>query len=92
MPGRGGGPSFAEAVREAIARWDLDHDAQASIVVEVPQELGYAALQSVAAEIVAYHDAWFIVGGAVAFVSVRVPASDWALCSRERYGALNHSG
>ena len=57
MPGRGGGPSFAEAVREALARWDLDEDAQAAIVVDLPQELGYAALQSVAAEIVAYHDA-----------------------------------
>ena len=57
MPGRGGGPSFAEAVREASARWDLDPDAQAAIVVDLPQELGYAALQSVATEIVAYHDA-----------------------------------
>ena len=56
MPGRGGGPSFAEAVREALARWDLDEDAQSAIVVDLPQELGYAALQSVAAEIVAYHD------------------------------------
>jgi ethanolamine utilization protein EutA len=57
MPGRGGGPSFAEAVREAQARWDLDEDAEAAIVVDLPQELGYAALQSVSAEIVAYHDA-----------------------------------
>ena len=56
MPGRGGGPSFAEAVREAQVRWDLDEDAQAAIVVDLPQELGFAALQSVAAEIVAYHD------------------------------------
>ena len=57
MPGRGGGPSFAEAVREALARWDVDEDAQAAIVVDLPQELGFPALQSVAAEIVAYHDA-----------------------------------
>ena len=40
-----------------VSRWDLDEDAQAAIVVDLPQELGYAALQSVAAEIVAYHDA-----------------------------------
>jgi ethanolamine utilization protein EutA len=57
MPGRGGGPSFAEAVREAVLRWDLDDDAQAAIVVDLPAELGYAALQSVAAEIVGYHEA-----------------------------------
>jgi ethanolamine utilization protein EutA len=57
MPGRGGGPAFAEAVGEALSRWDLDEDVQAAIVVDLPQELGYAALQSVAAEIVAYHDA-----------------------------------
>ncbi len=56
MPGRGGGPSFAEAVREALKRWDLDDDPQAAIVVDLPQELGYAALQAVAADIVAYHD------------------------------------
>lgn len=57
IPGRGGGPAFAEAVGEALGRWDLDEDVQAAIVVDLPQELGYAALQSVAAEIVAYHDA-----------------------------------
>jgi len=57
IPGRGGGPPFATAVREAMARWDLDDDAQVAIVVDLPQELGYPALQAVAAEIVAYHDA-----------------------------------
>jgi ethanolamine utilization protein EutA len=56
MPGRGGGPSFATAVREALVRWDLEDDAQAAIVVDLPQELGYAALQAVAAEIAEYHD------------------------------------
>ena len=56
MPGRGGGPSFADAVREALARWDLEDDVLAAIVVDLPQELGYAALQSVAAEMVAHHD------------------------------------
>jgi ethanolamine utilization protein EutA len=57
MPGRGGGLSFAQAVRESVARWDLDEDVQAAIVVDLPAELGYAALQSVAAQIVDYHDA-----------------------------------
>ena len=57
MPGRGGGPSFAEAVRQAMARWDLEEDSQPAIVVDLPQELGYAALAAVAAEIVAFHDA-----------------------------------
>ena len=57
MPGRGGGPSFAVAVRDALARWDLEDDAQAAIVVDLPQELGFSALQAVAADIVAYHDA-----------------------------------
>ncbi|HSE08584.1 MAG TPA: ethanolamine ammonia-lyase reactivating factor EutA [Nocardioidaceae bacterium] len=56
MPGRGGGPSFADAVHEALARWDLEEDAVAAIVVDLPQELGYPALQAVAAEVVAYHD------------------------------------
>jgi ethanolamine utilization protein EutA len=56
MPGRGGGPSFASAVRDALARWDLEEDAQAAIVVDLPQELGYSALQAVASEIVDYHD------------------------------------
>lgn len=57
IPGRAGGPPFASAVREAMARWDLDEDAQVAIVVDLPQELGYPALQAVAAEIVEYHDA-----------------------------------
>ena len=56
MPGRGGGLPFAAAVHEALGRWDLEADAQAAIVVDLPQELGYAALQAIAAEIVAYHD------------------------------------
>jgi ethanolamine utilization protein EutA len=56
MPGRGGGPPFAAAVAEALTRWDLEEDAQAAIVVDLPAELGYAALQAVAADIVAYHD------------------------------------
>jgi ethanolamine utilization protein EutA len=56
MPGRGGGPSFTAAVREALARWDLEDDVLAAIVVDLPQELGYAALQSVAADMVDYHD------------------------------------
>jgi ethanolamine utilization protein EutA len=57
MPGRGGGPSFGDAVRDAMARWDLDDEAQSAIVVDLPAELGYPALQAVAAEIVAFHDA-----------------------------------
>lgn len=57
MPGRGGGPSFATAVHEALVRWDLDADVQAAIVVDLQTELGYPALQAIAAEIVAYHDA-----------------------------------
>jgi ethanolamine utilization protein EutA len=57
MPGRGGGPSFAAAVHEALVRWDLEDDVLAAIVVDLPQELGYAALQSVAADMVAFHDA-----------------------------------
>jgi ethanolamine utilization protein EutA len=56
MPGRGGGPSFATAVHEALVRWDLEDDVLAAIVVELPSELGYAALQAVAEEMVAYHD------------------------------------
>jgi ethanolamine utilization protein EutA len=56
LPGRGGGLSFAAAVREAMGRWDLDEDAETAIVVDLPTELGYPALQAVAAEIVAYHD------------------------------------
>jgi ethanolamine utilization protein EutA len=57
LPGRGGGLSFAAAVREAMGRWDLDEDAEAAIVVDLPTELGYPALQAVAAEIVEHHDA-----------------------------------
>lgn len=57
MPGRGGGPTFAAAVHEALVRWDLEDDVLAAIVVELPSELGYAALQAVADEMVAYHDA-----------------------------------
>ncbi len=56
MPGRGGGPSFAVSIAAALDRWDLTPDAQAAIVVELPTELGFAALQAVAAEIIAYHD------------------------------------
>lgn len=57
LPGRGGGLPFAAAVREAMGRWDLDDDADAAIVVDLPAEMGYPALQAVAAEIVAFHDA-----------------------------------
>ena len=57
MPGRGGGPSFAAAVHEALRRWDLEEDMPAAIVVDLPSELGYAALQAVADDMVAYHDA-----------------------------------
>lgn len=57
MPGRGGGPSFAEAVGQAMARWDLDAEAQVAIVVDLPQELGYAGLTAIANDIVSYHDA-----------------------------------
>jgi MFS family permease len=36
---------------------------------------------------------WFVLGGVIALASVlMVPASDWALRSRERYGVLTHSG
>ena len=57
MPGRGGGPSFGAAVHEALARWDLEDDVLAAIVVDLPNELGYAALQAMAEEMVSYHDA-----------------------------------
>jgi ethanolamine utilization protein EutA len=57
LPGRGGGLPFTASVREAMARWDLDADAEAAIVVDLPTEMGYPALQAVAAEIVAFHDA-----------------------------------
>ena len=57
MPGRAGGPSFSDAVREALLRWDLDEDALVAVVVDLPQELGYATLSGVAGEIVAHHDA-----------------------------------
>ncbi len=56
MPGRGGGPSFASAVHEALVRWDLEDDVLAAIVVDLPSELGYAALQAAAEDMVAYHD------------------------------------
>jgi ethanolamine utilization protein EutA len=56
MPGRGGGPSFADAVRDALLRWDLQRDTLAAIVVDLPAELGYTGLTEIAAEIVAYHD------------------------------------
>jgi ethanolamine utilization protein EutA len=57
MPGRGGGPSFTDAVGDALARWDLQPDTLAAVVVDLPSELGYTGLTEVAAEIVAYHDA-----------------------------------
>lgn len=57
MPGMGGGPQFADAVRAARSRWDLDDDARAAIVVDLPQGLGFPALSSVAGDIVEYHDA-----------------------------------
>lgn len=57
MPGRAGGPSFSDAVREARQRWDLDDEALAAIVVDLPQELGYPTLNAIAAEIVTHHDA-----------------------------------
>ncbi len=56
MPGPGGGASFTSAVGEARRRWDLDADALAAIVVDLPQGLGYAGLQAVATEIAEYHD------------------------------------
>lgn len=57
MPGRGGGPTFATAVHEALLRWDLEDDVLAAVVVDLPAELGYDTLQSVASEMVDYHDA-----------------------------------
>jgi len=56
VPGRGGGPTFADAVHEALVRWDLEDGVLAAIVVDLPTELGYSALQSVAGEMIAYHD------------------------------------
>jgi hypothetical protein len=36
---------------------------------------------------------WLVLGGVIALASVlMVPASDWALRSREREGVLTHSG
>jgi MFS family permease len=36
---------------------------------------------------------WFVLGGVIALASVlMVPASNWALRSRDRYGVLTHSG
>lgn len=56
MPGRGGGPTFAEAVSEALRRWDLDDEAEVAIVVELPAEIGYPSLTALAEEVVGYHD------------------------------------
>lgn len=74
MPGRGGGPGFADAVMTARGRWDLDDDSQAAIVVDLPAELGYAGLSAVAAEIVDYYDAHVGAGRAL----VLVMAQDYA--------------
>jgi ethanolamine utilization protein EutA len=57
MPGRGGGPSFAQAVADALLRWDLQPDTLAAIVVDLPAELGFTGLTEIAGEIVGYHDA-----------------------------------
>jgi ethanolamine utilization protein EutA len=57
MPGLAGGPSFGDAVHEAMQRWDLDDAAAAAIVVDLPPEPGYGALTALAAEIVGHHDA-----------------------------------
>lgn len=56
MPGRGGGPSFAQAVADAQRRWDLQPDALAAIVVDLPAELGYTGLTEVAEEILSQYD------------------------------------
>lgn len=56
VPGRAGGPPFAQAVHEALLRWDLQDDVLAAIVVDLPGELGYAALQVTAQEMVDYHE------------------------------------
>jgi ethanolamine utilization protein EutA len=53
----GPGNAFADAVRDALARWDLAPDTLAAIVVDLPPELGYAELTGIAAQIVANHDA-----------------------------------
>jgi ethanolamine utilization protein EutA len=58
MPGRGGGPSFAQAVADALLRWDLQPDTLAAIVVDLPAELGFTGLTEIAGEIVGYHDAY----------------------------------
>lgn len=57
MPGLAGGPSFADAVHEAMQRWDLDDAAPAAIVVDLPPEPGYGTVTALAAEIVDHHDA-----------------------------------
>jgi ethanolamine utilization protein EutA len=57
MPGRGGGPSFAQAVADALLRWDLQPDTLSAVVVDLPAELGFTGLTEIAHEIVAYHDA-----------------------------------
>jgi ethanolamine utilization protein EutA len=56
MPGRGGGPSFADAVHDALVRWDLPADTVAAIVVDLPSGLGYGGLTDVAREMASYHD------------------------------------
>lgn len=56
MPGRAGGPTFGDAVQEARLRWDLDDEALAAIVVDLPQELGYATLNAIAEEIITHRD------------------------------------
>ncbi|HYN29119.1 MAG TPA: ethanolamine ammonia-lyase reactivating factor EutA [Dermatophilaceae bacterium] len=56
LPGRGGGPSFAEAVQDALERWDLPADTAAAIVVDLPSGLGFGGLAEVAGEMAAYHD------------------------------------
>jgi ethanolamine utilization protein EutA len=57
MPGRGGGPSFQSAVADALSRWDLEPSTLVAVVVDLPQELGFAGLQAVAGEIVDYQRA-----------------------------------
>jgi ethanolamine utilization protein EutA len=56
LPHGGLSRSFADAVRDALTRWDLPADSQAAIVVDLPKGLAYADLTEVAAQIVAYHD------------------------------------
>ncbi len=56
LAARGGSLSFAEAVHAARARWDLDDDAQAAVVVDLPSGLSYADLTAVATDIADHHD------------------------------------